>query len=86
MKGDVGMYYTKNRGNNNSRWQMIVQSCVTPPYILVQACASMLRGPKINDKDVSPASTKQNVCKSILYVCMLPGAHEGRRPEHTLGK
>ena len=31
MKGDVGMHNAKNRRNKS---KMIVQSCITPPYII----------------------------------------------------
>ena len=34
MKGDVGMHNAKNHRNKSLHSKMIVQSCVTPPYII----------------------------------------------------
>ena len=34
MKSDVGMHNAKNRRNKSLHSKMIVQSCVTPPYII----------------------------------------------------
>ena len=34
MKGDVGMHNAKNHRNKSLHSKIIVQSCVTPPYII----------------------------------------------------